>query len=89
MTNNHFSEICKLPFFQIEEINFREDDISADMIPVPQKKGRGRPRKYLRLEDVLEWRLQKEKGGSGDPGSNPGIRNLCRIFLLSQLETQK
>ena len=72
MTNNHFSEICKLPFFQIEEINFREDDISADMIPVPQKKGRGRPRKYLRLEDVLEWRLQKEKGGGGDPGSNPG-----------------
>ena len=64
--------MCKLPFFQIEEINFREDDISADMIPVPQKKGRGRPRKYLRLEDVLEWRLQKEKGGGGDPGSNPG-----------------
>ena len=30
------------------------------MIPVPQKKGRGRPRKYLRLEDVLEWRQQKK-----------------------------
>ena len=54
--------------FQIEEINFREDDISAEMIPVPQKKGRGRPRKYLRLEDVLEWRLQREeeKGTSLD-----------------------
>ena len=41
------------------------------MIPVPQKKGRGRPRKYLRLEDVLEWRLKKEKSGS-DPGLSPG-----------------
>ena len=48
--------------FQIEEINFRDDDISAEMIPVPQKKGRGRPRKYLRLEDVLEWR-QQNRGG--------------------------
>jgi hypothetical protein len=40
------------------------------MIPVPQKKGRGRPRKYLRLEDVLEWRQQKKDKDSKEKKDN-------------------
>jgi len=65
--------------FQIEEINFREDDISPEMIPVPQKKGRGRPRKYLRLEDVLEWRQRKEKARpETEERSEPEVGGLKR-----------
>jgi hypothetical protein len=74
---------------QIEEINFRDDDISAEMIPVPQKKGRGRPRKYLRLEDVLEWRQQNQGGQENEkvekePSSDNQAEDIKRSLQESQ-----
>jgi len=56
------------------------------MIPVPQKKGRGRPRKYLRIEDVLQWRKQQKELTSKLSKSEKSSEDKVTIKDIQQVE---
>jgi hypothetical protein len=41
--------------------NLKSDDVKPETISLPNRKGRGRPRKYLNVENVIERQNQKER----------------------------